>query len=144
MCPWLLSSLDQEFDFKFSCGNKAEVERVLEQGIDAKKIIFCGENKMSSHVKYAKTNGVPLMTFGSFADLKKIQKASSVQNLGLLLALQNPTGNPEVDRQWLDLLNAAKEMGINVSGVAFNQVSISKMLALAKMAFTIGRSLGKS
>lgn len=82
------------------------------------------------------------MTFGSPSDLKKLS-AASCSSSSLLLSLQNPSGLPEVDRQWLDLLNSAKDSGFNVQGVAFQgHVEPSKMLALAKMAVTIGRSMG--
>ena len=99
------------------------------------------------------------MSFGTFGELKKIQTLAKIntdlQIHGLLLALQLPTGNPETDRQWLDLLNAAKDLGFNVAGVSFETAMttdkskakkghFNKMMALTKMAFTIGCSLGHS
>ena len=99
------------------------------------------------------------MSFGTFGELKKIQTLAKIntdlQIHGLLLALQLPTGNPETDRQWLDLLNAAKDLGFNVAGVSFEtsmttykskakKGHFNKMMALTKMAFTIGCSLGHS
>ena len=100
---------------------------------------------MASHLKFATGNQVGMMSFGSFGDLKKIQKAvgsGTAANFGLLLALQTPTGCPETDVLWLDLLSAAKEAGLNVCGVSFENLAFNKMTALTKMAFTIGRSLG--
>ena len=66
------------------------------------------------------------------------------------MALHVPVGNPERDRLWLELLNEAKELGLNVVGVSLEKATtekgsqgyFNKMMALAKMAFTIGRSLG--
>ena len=107
------------------------------------------------------------MSFGSLGELKKIQTATSKNEsnglnktitTGLLLTLQVPSignGNPDSDCQWLDLLNAAKDLGLDVVGVSFFEdhatsseikaeikASFNKMMALAKMAFTIGHSLG--
>ena len=112
--------------------------------------------QVGSHIKFANASKVPLMSFGTFGELKKIQTAkinTDLQIHGLLLALQLPTGNPETDRQWLDLLNAAKDLGFNVAGVSFETAMtdkskakghFNKMMALTKMAFTIGCSLGHS
>ena len=116
--------------------------------------------QVGSHIKFANASKVPLMSFGTFGELKKIQTLAKINSTdlqihGLLLALQLPTGNPETDRQWLDLLNAAKDLGFNVAGVSFETAMttdkskakkghFNKMMALTKMAFTIGCSLGHS
>ena len=73
--------------------------------------------QVGSHIKFANASKVPLMSFRNFGELKKFQNAEVKSDL--LLALQLPTGNPETDRQWLDLLNAAKDMGLKVVGVSF-------------------------
>jgi len=147
-CPWILTSLDQ-MNVKFSCQSKAEIHHVLKQDIDSSKIFFAGQAKVGSHIKFANASKVPLMSFRNFGELKKFQTAEV--NADLLLALQLPTGNPEMDRQWLDLLNAAKDMGLNVVGVSFAETTpaptkahFNKMMALTKMAFAIGQSLGHS
>jgi len=151
-CPWILTSLDQ-MNVKFSCQSKAEIHHVLKQDIDSSKIFFAGQAKVGSHIKFANASKVPLMSFRSFGELKKFQTAEVNAGTDLLLALQLPTGNPETDRQWLDLLNAAKDMGFNVVGVSFTEttapattkaVHFNKMMALTKMAFAIGQSLGHS
>lgn len=140
LCPWVLETLDH-FNIKFSCQSKAEIEHILAQGIEPQKILFSTSTLVASHIKQANKKRVALMSFSTFNDLKKIQK-SQCEDLGLLLALQPPTGNPETDRQWLDLLNAAKDL--NVVGVKFvaGHKDLNKMMALTKMAFTIGLSLG--
>lgn len=143
-CPWLLKALSH-LKFKFACQSKVELQHVLAQGIDASSIYFANPTKVASHMKFASSNKIPLMTFGSFNELKKIQKAAPEVNL--LLPLQTPTGNPDTDRQWLDLLNAAKDLGLNVMGVSFegdHQGHFNKMMALTRMAFSIGHSLGHS
>ena len=45
-CPWVLTSLD-EMNVKFSCQSKVEIQHVLDQGIDASKIYFAGQTKVS-------------------------------------------------------------------------------------------------
>lgn len=131
----------EDCSVQFSCQNKGEIQYLLEQGIDAKKIIFSGSSpKLASHIKFANASQVPLISFGSQSDLKKLSTGGCIAS-SLLLSLENPTGHP--DRQWLDLLNSAKDAGFNVQGVAFQgQLDLNKMLALAKMATSIGRSMG--
>lgn len=145
-CPWLLKALS-DLKFKFACQSKVELQHVLAQGIEASSLYFASPTKVASHMKFASSNKIPLMSFGSFNELKKIQKAAP--DTGLLLPLQTPTGHPETDRQWLDLLNAAKDLGLNVMGVSFDgdmlhQGHFNKMMALTRMAFSIGHSLGHS
>merc|ERR550532_883746 len=73
-CPWVLNSLD-EMNVKFSCQSKVEIQHVLDQGIDSSKIYFAGQTKVGSHIKFANASKVPLMSFGTFGELKKIQTA---------------------------------------------------------------------
>lgn len=143
-CPWLLKALSRS-NIRFLCQNKAEIQHILSLDIASSNILYSNPAKVASHLKFATGNQVGMMSFGSFGDLKKIQKAvgsGTAANFGLLLALQTPTGCPETDVLWLDLLSAAKEAGLNVCGVSFENLAFNKMTALTKMAFTIGRSLG--
>ncbi len=60
------------------------------------------------------------------------------------MGLHPPTGNPVDDRQWLENLNAAKNLGLEITGVKLDlgRAGIDKMAALTKAAFSIGRSIG--
>ena len=52
-------------------------------------------------------------------------------------------GYPDREQPWLELLNEAKDLGLDVVGVSIGSSGhFNKMMALAKMAFTIGQSLG--
>jgi len=149
LCPWLLETL-ASLDIKFACQNKIEIQHVLKNEINPKNLIFANPIKISSHIKAALAHKADLMVFDSFNELKKIQKNGA--GAKLLLALHVPVGNPERDRLWLELLNEAKDLGLDVVGVSLQKTSeekgcnskgyFNKMMALAKMAFTIGRSLG--
>ena len=153
LCPWLLESL-AGLDFKFACQNKIEIQHLLSLDnpkINPNNLCFANPTKMSSAIKTALAHNVELMAFDNFNELKKIQKAGgSKAGAKLLLALAVPVGNPERDRLWLELLNEAKSLGLNVVGVSLEKAEtekgsqgyFNKMMALAKMAFTIGRSLG--
>ena len=56
-------------------------------------------------------------------------------------------GYPDREQPWLELLNEAKDLGLDVVGVsiggkASGKGHFNKMMALAKMAFSVGQSMG--
>lgn len=47
----------------FDCASKAEISQVLALGVSSERIIFANPCKMHSHIKYAASVGVNIMTF---------------------------------------------------------------------------------
>jgi diaminopimelate decarboxylase len=60
--PALLSTL-AALGAGFDCASKAEISQVLALGVSPEKIIFANPCKMHSHIKYAASVGVNIMTF---------------------------------------------------------------------------------
>lgn len=58
----------------FDCASKAEIGKMLKLGTSPDKIIFANPCKQSSHIRFARDNGVKLMVFDNEIELYKIKK----------------------------------------------------------------------
>jgi len=63
-----LASLGVNFD----CASKQEIQQILGSGVSASRIIYANPTKMKSHLAYARSSGVDLMTFDNADELRKI------------------------------------------------------------------------
>jgi len=111
----------------FDCASRAEIQQILGCGISPDRIIFANPCKMKSHLEYAKSSNVDLMTFDNTHELTKI--AESYPNARLLLRIitddsqsicrfSTKFGAP-LDTTF-QLLSLAKELSLNVVGVSFH------------------------
>jgi ornithine decarboxylase len=111
----------------FDCASKAEIQQILGSGYDASRIIYANPTKMKSHINYAKTVGVDLMTFDNSHELHKV--AECFPNARLVLRIitddshsickfSTKFGAPMT--QTKNLLKLAKELGLNVVGISFH------------------------
>ncbi|KAF1745270.1 hypothetical protein MXB_2248, partial [Myxobolus squamalis] len=57
----------------FDCASKTEIAHVLDCGVTPERIIYANTCKQASHIKYAETHGVQMITFDSIAELHKIK-----------------------------------------------------------------------
>lgn len=58
----------------FDCASKTEIKKVLDMGVPTFKVIFANPCKPASHLKYAASKDVPVMTFDSAIELHKIKQ----------------------------------------------------------------------
>jgi len=111
----------------FDCASKTEIQLILGSGISASRIIYANPTKMKSHINYAKSSGVDLMTFDNVFELEKI--ASSYPESRLLLRIitddsqstckfSTKFGAP-MD-QITSILAKAQELNLNLVGVSFH------------------------
>ncbi|KAJ3408705.1 Antizyme inhibitor 1 [Chytriomyces hyalinus] len=112
----------------FDCASRAEIETALEYGVDPSKIIYANPCKQTSHIRYAGSKGVHMMTFDNADELRKIKQhmpnaklvvrilgsdgSRSLCNLGLKFGA-NPLLVPK-------LLAVARELELDVIGVSFH------------------------
>jgi len=111
----------------FDCASKTEIQQVLGSGISPSRIIYANPTKMKSHIEYARSSGVDLMTFDNSHELIKI--AEIYPSARLLLRIITDDRNSicrfstkfgaPLD-QCLPLLRQAKELGLNVVGISFH------------------------
>lgn len=119
----LLSALGAGFD----CASKAEIEQVLDMGTDPSRIIFAQPCKISSHLKYASKMGVKQVTFDNAEELYKTKKFCPDAELYLRIQTDDSASLCRLSMKFgapldatKELLELAKELGLNVVGVAFH------------------------
>jgi ornithine decarboxylase len=115
------------FGANFDCASKAEIQQVLGSGVAASRIIYANPTKMKTHIAYAKSSGVEMMTFDNADELVKIAEVYPTAKLVLRIITDDSQsvcrfstkfGTP-LD-QTLPLLARAKELNLNVVGVSFH------------------------
>lgn len=127
----------------FDCATQGEIETVLhelgpelsfkERGLAGPKIVYANPAKMIEHIDYAAQQGVRMTTFDGEDELYKLakiqEKLPEGDSLELLLRIatddeksvcsfSNKFGCPV--NEATELLDVAKELGLNVIGVSFH------------------------
>ncbi|CAG2068835.1 unnamed protein product, partial [Timema podura] len=65
----VLAALGANFD----CASKGEINQVLDLGIEQNRILFAKPTKLASHIRYAASVGVDLMTIDNEDELHKVK-----------------------------------------------------------------------
>ncbi|KAH8160592.1 hypothetical protein CIB48_g7654 [Xylaria polymorpha] len=119
----LLASLGTGFD----CASKAEIEQVLDMGVDPSRIIYAQPCKTNSYVRFVANQGVKQMTFDNADELRKIAKLFPDAELFLRILTDDSSSLCRLSLKFGasldatdDLLRLAKELGLNVVGVSFH------------------------
>ncbi|KAI1283400.1 ornithine decarboxylase [Xylaria sp. FL0933] len=119
----LLAGLGTGFD----CASKAEIEQVLDMGVDPSRIIYAQPCKTNSYVRYVASQGVKQMTFDNADELRKIAKLYPDAELFLRILTDDSSSLCRLSLKFGasldatdDLLRLAKELGLNVVGVSFH------------------------
>ena len=119
----LLAGLGTGFD----CASKAEIEQVLDLGVDPSRIIYAQPCKTKSYVRFAAERGVKQMTFDNSDELYKVKKFFPDAELFLRILTDDSKSLCRLSDKFgasLDtteaLLALAKDLGLNVTGVSFH------------------------
>lgn len=119
----LLSALGTGFD----CASKAEIEQVLNMGVDPTRIIYAQPCKTNSYVRYVAAKGVKQMTFDNSDELRKIARLYPEAELYLRILTDDSSSLCRLSQKFgasLDstdsLLSLARQLGLNVVGVSFH------------------------
>ena len=119
----LLSGLGAGFD----CASKAEIEQVLNLGVDPSRIIYAQPCKTKSYVRFAAERGVKQMTFDNSDELYKIKRFFPDAELLLRILTDDSTSLCRLSDKFgasldttMDLLTLAKDLELNVTGVSFH------------------------
>ncbi|KAF2405167.1 ornithine decarboxylase [Trichodelitschia bisporula] len=119
----LLAELGTGFD----CASKAEMEQVLQMGIDPARIIYAQPCKTKSHLRYAAQNGVRQLTFDNADELYKTKQLLPDAELYLRILTDDSASLCPLSLKFgasldntRDLLELAHALGLNVVGVAFH------------------------
>jgi len=118
-----LASLGVNFD----CASKTEIQQMLGAGISSSRIIYANPTKMKSHIQYAKSSGVDLMTFDNVFELEKIAEYYPESRLLLRIITDDSQSICKFSTKFgapmdqIDIILAkAKSLNLNVTGVSFH------------------------
>lgn len=120
----VLAALGSSFD----CASKGEINKVLQLGVDPAKIIFANPAKPISHIRHAATVGIETMTFDNESELHKVKSLFPTAKLVIRIRCDDPNAQCQLGmkfgcdykREAPKLLQAARELGLNVVGVSFH------------------------
>jgi len=118
-----LASLGVNFD----CASKTEIQQILGSGVSSSRIIYANPTKMKSHILYAKSSGVDLMTFDNVFELEKIAECYPETRLLLRIITDDSQSICKFSTKFgapMDqipsILAKAKDLHLNVVGVSFH------------------------
>jgi len=150
----LLAALGAGFD----CASQVEIDAVLDMGVSRERIVYANPCKFPSAIKHARRVGVSLTTFDTESELLKTKEHYPGAELMIRIRADDASarcclGNKygcEED-EYAPLLEKAKELGLNIVGVAFHVGSnasdpeaFRKALQKARKAFDIAKEVGHS
>nr|POE51511.1 ornithine decarboxylase [Quercus suber] len=119
----LLAALGSGFD----CASKTEIEQVLKLGVDPSRIIYAQPCKTTSYLKYAAKQNVKQMTFDNTDELYKVKRVAPNAELYLRILTDDSASLCRLSQKFgasmdatQELLELAKDLELNVAGVAFH------------------------
>ncbi|XP_060681281.1 antizyme inhibitor 2-like [Hemiscyllium ocellatum] len=140
----------------FDCASKNEIATILDIGVRAERIIYANPCKEVSHIKYAMSRGVQMMTFDNKDELLKVAMIHptakmvlriAVNDFTSLLPLSEKFGAPITECR--QLMEYAKTLNLDIIGVSFHVGSgcidpkiFAQAVADARVVFDIGIHLG--
>jgi len=111
----------------FDCASKQEIQQMLGSGIAANRIIYANPTKMVSHITFAKSVNVEMMTFDNTFELDKIASCYPDAKLVLRIITDDSASVCRFSTKFgapLDqcqhILAHAKALNLNVIGISFH------------------------
>lgn len=144
-----LASLGVSFD----CASQAELGQILALGVSPqRRIIYAHPCKPASHLRFAATQGVDLMTFDNELELLKVKELFPSARLVLRIRADDPLAEKDgmlmaakfgaALSEALHLLGVAQSLGLTVVGVSFhvgsgclNAAAYTEAIAAARQVF---------
>ncbi|XP_060717351.1 antizyme inhibitor 1a [Tachysurus vachellii] len=140
----------------FVCSNKHHLELVKNFGVPAQDVILGGACKQLSLIKYAAKNGVQLLVCDNEAEMRKIARCHPNAKLLLQVYMAGCCEHGETAmpfgctlKDCRHLLECAKELGVNITGVKFHIPSccaepeaFTHAVSDARCVFDMGAELG--
>ncbi|CAH6723302.1 ornithine decarboxylase [[Candida] jaroonii] len=111
----------------FDCASKNEIEFILNLGVDPSRIVYANPCKTSSYIRYAHDNGVNLTTVDNCHELYKIKKYHPNTDILIRIITDDESAQCQLSTKFgcdmetaLEILDVAKELELNIKGVAFH------------------------
>jgi ornithine decarboxylase len=116
-----------ELGASFDCASQAEIRRVLALGVSAERIVYANPCKQLSMLRYARSQGVHMLTFDNADELRKIRDVYPEAKLLLRMlppavAVQCVLGNKfgATEEQARSLIELASDLKLDLVGVSFH------------------------
>jgi ornithine decarboxylase len=111
----------------FDCASRGEIETMIGLGVPPDRIIYANPCKPLSHIKYAASVGVHLMTFDNADELEKCKLANPQSKMVLRVLTDDSAAVCRLGLKFgappsttMELLKHAKQIGIDIVGVSFH------------------------
>ncbi|DAZ98124.1 TPA: hypothetical protein N0F65_003110 [Lagenidium giganteum] len=142
----------------FDCASMAEMNAVLSHGVDPNDIIYANPCKQSSHIQYATSQSVDMMTFDSHDELTKIKSINPNAKVVLRLYVDDTKAICRLGTKFgamvhdvPSILSHAQKLNLDVVGVSFHVGSgctdvtaYSDAVKRSRKVFDIAQSMGIS
>lgn len=149
-----LAALGSNFD----CASPAEIQQVLDLGVDPKRILYANPCKRFGDCVFAKERKILRTTFDSTCELKKMARAGWYPELLLRIRADDPKARCNLgvkygaeEHDWDILLFTARTLGFEVVGMSFHVGSFATTpgvfgagVAKAERACALAREHGYS
>lgn len=130
--PELVSHLAQ-LGCNFDCATPAEINLVLELGVDPDRIVYANPCKHEGDIRRASRKGVTLTTFDSVCELQKIALNSRTMDVILRIRADDPTARCTLgnkygaeEDEWDELITMCSRLSLNLVGISFHVGSMAK------------------
>ncbi len=125
----------------FDCASPAEIQQVLDLGVEPERILYANPCKRVEEIRFAKMNHVLRTTFDSVCELKKIARefegALERPELFLRIRADDPSARCNLgikygaeEHEWDVLLFTARTLGFDVVGISFHVGSFASSAAV--------------
>lgn len=111
----------------FDCASKAEIDQIIDAGVDGSRIIYAQPCKTRSYIRHAAKVGVKQMTFDNADELYKIKALFPDAELYLRIQTDDSSSLCRLSVKFgapldttNDLLKLARELDLNIVGVSFH------------------------
>ncbi|XP_067854041.1 ornithine decarboxylase-like [Heptranchias perlo] len=140
----------------FDCASKNEIALIQDIGVPAERIIYANPCKERSHIKYAASHGVQMMTFDNEDELPKVARSHPTAKMVLRITTNDSTSCFPMSMKFgasinecKQLMECAKTLNVDIIGVSFHVGSgcsdpkiFAHAIAEARVVFDIGIHLG--
>lgn len=136
-----------EMGANFDCASVAEINRVLDLGIDPSRILFANPCKRQRDIVTAYQKGIRTVTFDTETELLKISKVCPEMKLILRIYARDPEARCQFahkfgadSSRWEGFLRLIQEKGLTLVGISFHVGSGASSAAPYKAAIQDARA----
>jgi len=140
----------------FDCASPAEIQQVLDLGVEPERILYANPCKRVEDIRFAKEKKIMRTTFDSVCELKKLAAVFPECQLLLRIRADDPSARCNLgvkygaeEHEWDVLLFTARTLGFDVVGVSFHVGSFAssprvfnEALGKAERALDLAREHG--